>query len=219
SKGNITIDSDSISAGGGSDHIYGDMGVILPVLGSTPGAATGFYAYPVGETGETNTANYNYVYGFGPFGSLHQWAAPPTGPSQYAVDADTITGGAGNNVIFGELGDDSITGGAGNDQISGGYGFNTVSGGGGQNQVVFNRATDTHIGGGGNDIARSTINTSAGSPILQVSSQSIVGNTLAAGMITPASVPVIWTGIVNAATTYPVPLSVTVIESFGSTSL
>ena len=128
---------------------------MLPVLGTSPGLITAFYAYPSGETGETATANYNYVYGFGPFGSLHQWTSDPTSPSQYAVDADTITGGAGNNVIFGELGDDSITGGSGNDEISGGYGFNTLSGGGGTNQIVFNRSTDTYVAGGGNDIDRS----------------------------------------------------------------
>ena len=219
SKSNITLDSDTISAGNGSDNIDGDMGVILPILGSTPGATTGFYAYPVGETGETQTANFNYAYGFGPFGSLHRWAAPPTTPSTYAVDADSITGGAGNNVMFGELGDDSVIGGSGNDQISAGYGFNTVSGGGGQNSVVFNRATDTHIAGSGNDVARSSLNTAAASAILQVSTQSIVGNTLAAGMITAAPGPVKWTGVVNAATTYPAIVEPVVIESFGSTSL
>ena len=219
SKSNITIDSDTISAGAGSDHIYGDMSVILPVLGSTPGAATGFYAFPIGETGETNTANFNYAYGFGPFGSLQQWAAPPNAPSHYTVDADTITGGAGNNVIFGELGDDSITGGAGNDEISGGYGFNTVGGGGGTNQVIFNRSTDTYVAGGGNDIARSSLDTTAASTILQVTSQSIIGNTIAAGEMTVAPGPVTWTGIMNAATTYPAQPGVIVIESHGSTSL
>ena len=181
-KNDIRIDSDTISAGNGSDLIYGQMGVVLPEYGSSPGLGTAFYAYPVDEPGETSTANYSYAYGFGQFGSLQQWNGDPSSPSQYAVDADTITGGAGNNVIFGELGDDTITGGSGNDQISGGYGFNTLSGGGGTNQIVFNRNTDTYVAGGGTDITRSSLNVTAGSSILAGSWQSITGTDLAAAM-------------------------------------
>ena len=199
SKAGITIDSDTINAGSGSEHIYGDLGVVLPQLGSATGLVTAFVAYPSGEPGQTGTSNYNYVYGFGPFGSLHQWASDPGAPSAYAVDADTITGGAGNNVMFGEGGDDRIIGGSGNEQISGGFGFNTVSGGGGTNLIAFNRSTDTYISGGGNDIARSALDVSAGSSILLVSSQSVVGTELAAAMIAPVPAPISWTGVSSAA--------------------
>ncbi len=181
-KNDIRIDSDTISAGNGSDVILGQMGVVLPSYGSSPGLGSAFYAYPVDEPGETSTANYSYAYGFGQFGSLQQWSSDPAAPSRYAVDADTITGGAGNNVIFGELGDDTITGGSGNDQISGGYGFNILSGGGGTNQIVFNRNTDTYVPGGGTDIARTSLNVSAGSSILGGSWSSITGTDLAAAM-------------------------------------
>ncbi len=185
SKSDITVDSSYISAGSGSDHIYGDLAVVLPELSSSPGLVTSFYAYPTGNSGQTSTSNYDYVYGFGPFGSLHQWASNPTSPSQYAVDGDTIVGGAGNNVIFGGIGDNTITGGSGDDQISAGNGFNTISGGGGINEIVLDRATDTYVAGGGDDISVSSLNTSAGSPLLAAGWQSVVGTELAAAMIAP----------------------------------
>jgi hypothetical protein len=195
-KSSVEIDSDTINAGNGSDHIYGQLGVVLPQLGSATGLVTSFYAYPSGEPGGPPTANYNYVYGFGQFGSLQPWKQNSTAPSKFDVDADTITGGAGNNVIFGELGDDTITGGSGNDDISGGWGFNTLSGGGGTNQIVFNRATDTHIAsGGGNDIAVSSLDVAAASPILQVVWTSTLGAALAAAMTTsPPTPPSAWQG-------------------------
>ena len=89
-----------------------------------------------------------------------------------------------NNVIFGELGDNSITGGSGNDNIDGGNGFATLSGGGGTNFIVFDRSRDTHVAGGGNDIASSSLNTAAGSPLLAVSWQSVIGNELGSGIFT-----------------------------------
>ena len=190
SKSDIQIDDNTISTGSGSDHVYGGLAVLLPQLGSSTGLVTGFYAYPSGFTGSNASANFSYVYGFGPFGSLHQWAADATSPSRYAVDANTITGGAGNNFLFGGLGDDSITGGSGNDQIDGGYGFNTLSGGGGVNEIAFNRATDTHVQGSGDDIAQSSLDLAASSPFLQVGWQSVVGTELAAGMLASPGTPV-----------------------------
>ena len=57
---------------------------------------------------------------------------------------DTITGGAGNDIIAGGNGDDTIHGGAGSDVIFGGSGNDTVDGG---------RGTDTEILGRGDDVA------------------------------------------------------------------
>jgi hypothetical protein len=188
-KSDVDIDSDTISAGAGSDKIYGDMAVIMPSIGSTAGLFSSFFAYPVGQPGQTGTPSFGYVYGFGPFGSLQQWASDAGSASKYDVDADTITGGAGNNVIFGELGDDTITGGLGNDMISGGYGFNRLSGGHGVNDIVFDRATDTYVAGGGQDFLVSSLNTTAGSPILAIGWQSAVATELANGMVLPSSGP------------------------------
>ena len=190
----ITLDSDTIDGGGGNDHIYGDMAVILPQLAAAGiGTVATFNAYPSSELGGTPEANYNYVYGFGPFGSLHPWGAP-TATSPFGVDADTIRGGDGNDVLFGEIGNDNVDGGAGDDQVSGGFGNNIVSGGTGTNQVAFDRSRDTHLSGGGNDIARSTLDLTAGSPILPISWQSAVGSNVGHGMLNPITGPLSWTG-------------------------
>ena len=89
----------------------------LPTLLTDRNGTRHHASLPLGGTPE---ANYNYVYGFGPFGSLHPWQSP-TQTSPFTVDADVIHGGDGNDVLFGELGNDYIDGGAGNDQVAGGF--------------------------------------------------------------------------------------------------
>ncbi len=184
----IKIDSDAINTGAGSDHVYGQLAVLLPQLSASSGVVTSFFAYASGEPGGTSTANFNYVYGFGPFGALQPWTADVASRPTFGIDADTIIGGAGNNVIFGEIGDDTITiKGKGTDEISGGWGFNTITGGAGVNYVAFNRATDTFISGGGANIAESALNDGAGSAMLLVSwpssSTPTFGSVLATGML------------------------------------
>ncbi len=207
----IVLDSDTIDGGPGNDHVYGDMAVILPQLGSAGvGTVGAFGAFPSSELGGTAEADYNYVYGFGPFGSLHP-SSDPHQLSAFTIDADTIHGSAGNDVLFGELGNDNIDGGAGDDQISGGFGLNTLSGGTGTNQLAFDRSRDTHVDGGGDDIARSSLDDSAGSPILSINWQSAVGSTIGNGMLNPIKGPLSWTGNATAPAVYqPVVTGVTV---------
>jgi hypothetical protein len=70
-KGDITLDENTINTGNGSDHVYGHLAVILPQFSSSSGLVITFYAYPAGAAGQTGTANFDYVYNFGPFASLH----------------------------------------------------------------------------------------------------------------------------------------------------
>ena len=198
----ITLDSDTIDGAGGDDHIYGDMAVMLPQLGSAGvGTVAAFNAFPPSELGGTSEADYNYVYGFGPFGSLHPWQGP-TQSSPFTVDADTLRGGDGNDVLFGEIGNDNMDGGGGDDQLAGEFGFNTLSGGTGTNQIAFDRSRDTHVNGGGNDIARTTLDISAESPILSIGWQSAVGSTIGHGMLNPIAGPLSWTGVLTAPAVY-----------------
>ena len=198
----IVLDSDTIDGGAGNDHIFGDMAVILPRLAAAGvGTVAALSAYPSSELGGTAEANYNYVYGFGPFGSLHPWRVP-TQTSPFTVDADTLRGGDGNDVLFGEIGNDNVNGGGGDDQVSGGFGANTVTGGTGTNLVAFDRSRDTHVSSGGNDIARSTLDLTAGSPILPINWQSAVGTTVGHGMLNPINGPLSWTGSVVAPAVY-----------------
>ena len=50
-------------------------------------------------------------------------------------DADSISGGAGNDVIYGDGGNDTIDGGADNDSIIGGYGDDSLTGGTGNDTI------------------------------------------------------------------------------------
>ena len=156
-SGNIVLGDDTIYSGDGNNLVFGDDAVVEPTFSASYGLMTGMDAFPIDELGSPGTAGYNYIYGFGAFGSVHQWQSAPTGRASFNVDADTIYGGAGTNVLYGELGDDTIIGGSGNEYISGGFGFNTVTGGGGQTLISFNRATDSHYYSGGNDIARGVL--------------------------------------------------------------
>ncbi len=73
---------------------------------------------------------------------------------------DTIDGGGGADIIFGELGDDTIDGGSGNDTIDGGTGSDTLDGGSGtdtidggrgDDEIRISSGTDTIDGGEGSD--------------------------------------------------------------------
>jgi hypothetical protein len=85
-------------------------------------------------------------------------------------------------VLFGSLGDDTFHAGSGVDSIAGGWGYNTIYAGAGDDTIEFNRATDTLVSGTGSATAASSLDTSAGSPLLAISYASPVTGTLAAGI-------------------------------------
>ncbi len=64
---------------------------------------------------------------------------------------DTLDGGAGNDVIFGEDDDDSITGGTGNDSLDGGIDDDILSGGDGEDTLIGGQGADSMSGGLGDD--------------------------------------------------------------------
>ncbi|WP_424989957.1 hypothetical protein [Fluviibacterium sp. S390] len=67
---------------------------------------------------------------------------------------DTIDGSSQTTglLLFGDDGDDTLTGGAGNDVLIGGNGDDTLSGMGGNDVLLGNAGNDTFDGGAGNDI-------------------------------------------------------------------
>ena len=77
--------------------------------------------------------------------TTRSWAAPGT---------TTITGGGGNDIIYGtSSGNDWIAGGSGNDIVNGGGGNDIIYGtSSGNDSIVGGTGNDTITGGGGNDI-------------------------------------------------------------------
>lgn len=67
------------------------------------------------------------------------------------LNADTINGFAGDDVISGLTQNDTLNGGSGNDRISGGSGDDTLNGNSGNDQLHGRSGNDTVRGGTGND--------------------------------------------------------------------
>ena len=67
---------------------------------------------------------------------------------------DTLAGAAGNDVLFGQSGTDSLDGGVGNDVLIGGIGNDVIIGGTGNDRIIyrFGDGTDLVDGGTGTDI-------------------------------------------------------------------
>ncbi|MCY4067159.1 MAG: calcium-binding protein, partial [Rhodospirillaceae bacterium] len=66
--------------------------------------------------------------------------------------ADTVTGGAGGDVIRGDSGNDNISGGAGNDVLLGDAGNDIIDGGSGDDHIMGGAGNDTLTGGSGADV-------------------------------------------------------------------
>jgi Ca2+-binding RTX toxin-like protein len=73
---------------------------------------------------------------------------------------DTITGGAGDDVIFGDTGNDTLTGAAGNDVLVGGNGSDRLVGSAGNDILISGELTGTHNGGAYDYAALRCISTS-----------------------------------------------------------
>lgn len=67
-------------------------------------------------------------------------------------DNDTVTGGSGREIIFGQGGDDSLLGNAGSDQIQGGDGNDIIDGGTSGDYLYGDAGDDNVSGGSGNDV-------------------------------------------------------------------
>lgn len=99
---------------------------------------------------------------------------------QYLLgQADTITGAAGNDRLFGDDNGDLMSGGAGNDTFFGGLGNDTLNGGDGDDEFFGGPGTDSYSGGDGTDVVlyRSPGDSVGVFANLGPTSQTINGNT------------------------------------------
>lgn len=132
------VGNDLINGGAGNDAILGDS-----IFSGTKDAGWADYvANHAGWTPEQMRAD------------IH--ANLTTGDKSYAGEGsvggnDTINGGDGNDVIFGQGGKDTIHGDNNDDYIDGGSGNDTLFGDAGNDTLIGGVGTDTLNGGAGND--------------------------------------------------------------------
>lgn len=131
---------DELFGGEGNDFLQGDSGT-----GRSDGDD-----YLDGEAGD------DILLGEGGKDEIHGGAgadqiAGDNGGSDTSGEADTLYGGAGNDIIDGQGGDDVIDGGADNDIVAGGAGADNLNGGLGDDQLQGGTGDDTISGNEGND--------------------------------------------------------------------
>ncbi|WP_177408890.1 immunoglobulin-like domain-containing protein, partial [Pseudomonas sp. R9(2017)] len=136
--------ADTINGGDGHDIIFGDLVSFDSIPGSGIEAVQAFVATKLGVDASLVDAKV-----------MHQYI------SEHYTDfdlsrtndgADTLMGGGGNDIIFGQGGNDYLDGGKGNDILLGGTGNDTLLGGEGNDLLFGGAGNDTLIGGKGNDI-------------------------------------------------------------------
>lgn len=128
---NAGIDDDTVRGGAGNDSILGGHG-----SDTIAGGAGDDYI----DAGHTGTPGY--------IGDVEDALELP---GLELNDRDIVTGGAGNDTIFGGDDDDFIIGGSGNDLIDGGIDDDTILGSSGQDTVIGNDGDDVLLGEGGLD--------------------------------------------------------------------
>ena len=79
----------------------------------------------------------------------------PSSPA--STYADTVTGSAGNDTLYGGTKVSTVDGGAGNDTIYGGASGDTLTGGAGNDTLYGQAGSDTINGGAGNDIIENDV--------------------------------------------------------------
>ncbi|MGE8326460.1 retention module-containing protein [Pseudomonas urmiensis] len=136
--------ADKVDGGDGHDIIFGDLVTFDSIPGTGVEAIQAFVATKLGvDAGDVDAR------------LMHQYVTEHYTEfdiSRANDGADTLMGGAGNDIIFGQGGNDYIDGGKGNDILLGGTGNDTLLGGEGNDVLVGGAGKDTLIGGKGNDI-------------------------------------------------------------------
>jgi Ca2+-binding RTX toxin-like protein len=150
--GNDTIrtgdDADTIEGGAGNDLIDAGIDADLVTAGSGNDTVVGSEGADTIDGGLGNDLIYgglNDVIG----DTLDLPDAEDLRPDN---NRDSLTGGAGDDTIFGRDDDDTIDGGAGNDLIDGGIDEDSILGGTGNDTITGSQGADTATGGDDRDV-------------------------------------------------------------------
>ncbi|MGE8188627.1 immunoglobulin-like domain-containing protein [Pseudomonas sp. NPDC086278] len=141
--------ADTVNGGEGNDIIFGDLVSFNGVAGEGYQAMQAFVAQQTGvDVSKVTTSNVHQ------FITEHYTLFDVSG----AHDGnDTLLGGAGNDILFGQGGNDSLDGGKGNDILLGGSGNDTLMGGQGNDILIGGSGADTFVwksGDTGNDVIK-----------------------------------------------------------------
>ena len=177
--GDDTIDggsgNDSIVGGGGNDILTGGDGLDTLIGGGgndtyyvsdntdwiTDTAGTNEIYYKSGTTSlKINEANFTVTPGNTVIGgvtfNLYELPILIHGDDSILGDADdnnanSVTGGSGDDTILGYDGNDSLVGNAGNDSLDGGSDNDTLTGDAGNDTLIGGSGTDSLVGGNDSD--------------------------------------------------------------------
>ncbi|MFB4253189.1 LapA family giant adhesin, partial [Pseudomonas idahonensis] len=141
--------ADKVSGGDGNDILFGDLVSFNSIAGEGYQAMQAYVAQQNGvDVSKVTTSN------------VHQYITEHY--KEFDVSGshdgnDTLLGGAGNDILFGQGGNDTLDGGKGNDILLGGTGKDTLIGGQGNDILIGGSGADTFVwkaGDTGNDVIK-----------------------------------------------------------------
>ncbi|SDM70635.1 Hemolysin-type calcium-binding repeat-containing protein [Pseudomonas antarctica] len=141
--------ADTINGGDGNDIIFGDLVSFSGITGEGYNALQAFVAQKTGVAVSAVTTS-----------NVHQYVTEHYADFDVsgAKDGnDTLLGGAGDDILFGQGGNDTLDGGKGNDILLGGTGNDTLIGGQGNDILIGGSGADTFVwkaGDIGNDVIK-----------------------------------------------------------------
>ncbi|WP_432777751.1 type I secretion C-terminal target domain-containing protein [Pseudomonas fortuita] len=141
--------ADSIDGGNGNDIIFGDLITLNGVVSEGYQALQAYVAQKSGvEASAVTTSNvHQYI-------TEHYTEFDISGAND---GKDFLSGGNGNDILFGQGGNDTLDGGRGNDILLGGTGNDTLIGGHGDDILIGGSGADTFVwkaGDYGNDVIK-----------------------------------------------------------------
>ncbi|MBP0604612.1 Ig-like domain-containing protein, partial [Aeromonas sanarellii] len=134
--------ADRFNGGAGDDILFGDAVRFTGIGGEGYAAIKQYVSGKLGAGSATDAQVHSYIRDHA--SEFDQSSANDKG--------DTLYGGDGNDILFGQGGDDFLYGGAGNDILFGGSGNDTLYGESGSDVLSGGSGNDTLYGGTGNDV-------------------------------------------------------------------